>query len=84
MAERRLLHKSKVEEFVSWAEAKGWVRDPIPPRATFQVLRLKKPGHKMAVYYRRSFAPEHVVATEGAAVSLVRAWLRERCSGRWA
>lgn len=73
---RNLLHKSKMEAFAQWAETQGWLRESIPPKAAYQVLRLYKNGQRL-VYYARQKPTDHITCTTGPELDLVVRFIRE-------
>lgn len=58
---RNLLHKSKLEDFKAWLDAKKRVHRP--GRGDFQVLQVAVPHNQWAVVYDRIEAPEHYTVT---------------------
>lgn len=76
---RGRLATHKIPDFATWAGELGYVREPTPARAAYEVLRLRPPsGGAPLLYFRSDGAGVHVTAQKGAADGLVRRWLRER------
>lgn len=72
---RELLHRSKVEEFASWAIRQGYKRQPT--KGVYEVLRLGTPeGDGPLLFYLRDTG-DHAT-TFGEGTRLVRRWLRGR------
>lgn len=82
MADRSTLALSKLEEFAEWAVRTGhFVR--VPTKGHYEVLRLvRRNGIKGAaplLYYRKDTGGQfHATAQRGAALGLVKRWLRRR------
>lgn len=84
LASRGKLHESKVEEFAAWAEQNGYRREPVPPKAAYEALRLRAvDGGAPILFHRRTHAnmfggrPLHLtVSIDGQ--RLVCRWLATR------
>lgn len=61
MANRCLLHISKLNEFALWMEKQGWLS--IPTKGDFEILRLVKQGEKPVILYQR-FGCDHASIPE--------------------
>ena len=78
-ANRGRLATHKIEEFAAWAVSVGYIRQPTPAKAVYEVLRLRAPdGGAPLLYFRYESADVHVTAQKGPADALVRRWLEER------
>lgn len=77
MAERCLLHLSKVREFGAWIESKGFVL--AETRSEYEILRAKKPGRTVIVY-KRADAKQHASVMERD-YRLVRTFIDETKGG---
>ena len=69
------LHHTKAQEFIQWAEARGYVRQPT--KSMYEVFRLHnaKKGEILIAHLRdRS---DHVTTT-GRLTSLVANWMKEK------
>jgi hypothetical protein len=76
MRDRRLLALSKLGEFAAWAKTKGYRREKT--KGHYEVLRLRKPGEKPRLYFRRDVGGGVHATCQAASVGLVKRWLRER------
>lgn len=76
--DRALLAIHLLDDFATWAATEGWIREPIPPKSIYEVLRLRYGATKTrAIYYQRDRATEHVTA-HGDGVQLARRFVRAR------
>ena len=73
MAERCLLHLSKVHDFGTWLERRGFVL--VETRGEYEVLRAKKLGRTVIVY-KRADAKQHASVMERD-YHLVRTFINE-------
>jgi hypothetical protein len=73
---RNLLHRSKLGDFVSWAEACGW-RQEQTAASPYEVARLTCPGAKRPIIIYRRDSGDHLT-TFAAGTSLVQRWIKER------
>lgn len=73
---RDLLHRSKLAEFVAWAEAAGWQQEP-PKPGSYEVAKLMRAGAKRPVIIYRRDSGDHLTTFAGG-TSLVQRWLKER------
>lgn len=71
---RSLLAISKIEEFAAWAIADGFTRETC--KSTWEVLRLRWPGHQPYIFFTRGGAQHATSQSEGT--QLVKRWLRSR------
>lgn len=76
MAHRYLLHLSKLDDFAAWAATLGYVREAVPAKAEYMVLKLRR-GSEVLDFYKRDTATEHASAPDKA-VRLIHRWIRER------
>lgn len=76
MRSRCTLHKTKLAEFQTFCEGRGWTAEPT--RGGYEVLRMRHPGrvHPLIVHGRDS-ATEHYT-TWGESANELRVWLRSR------
>lgn len=75
MAERALLHLTKLDDFAAWCARDGWAKEP--NKGVYDALRLRR-GKECIVFYSRADAVEHATIPEGPGYRMVRAWLREK------
>ena len=73
MAERCLLHQSKLEKFREWISLKGY--EVIPTKSIYEVLRAKK-DKDTVIIYKKSYAKEHLTVQQKD-YHLVREFIRE-------
>ena len=74
---RSELHISKIDEFAAWAEKKGWKREPT--KGYYEVLRMRKPGRKPLILYKRIRTDHATIGwDQKAGASLVEQWLHEK------
>lgn len=71
---RNLLHKTKLEPFKQWLDAKGIAHRP--GRGDFQVLQVALPRNQWGVVFDRIEAPEHYTVT-WPLEAMVRRFIRE-------
>lgn len=75
--DRSTLHENHIDEFVAWAEARGWLR--VETKGEYEKLRLvrKKPrrGEGPAIFYQRARSTPHFTAY-GIGLDLVEAFFR--------
>lgn len=84
LASRGKLHESKVEEFAAWAEQNGYRREPVPPKAQYEALRLRPTAGGAPILFRHrerrnmfGGRPQHfTVSIDGQ--RLVGRWLAAR------
>lgn len=79
MADRALLHFSKLDDFVGFMARKGWSRADL--KGSYEVLRLVHPDHPPLVLFARVNAREHVTVQRGDAEH-VRAYIAQRRNER--
>lgn len=77
-SDRGLLSFSRLEEFATWAQSKGYTREPT--KGDFEVLRLRYPDEKPVIIYAKSSATEHLTVM-GRDHKMVRAFIRETRAG---
>ena len=77
MRTRDLLHKSKLQDFIQYAESKGYKEEPT--KGEYEVLRLR--GSKgMAIFHERLDRGDHFT-THGLATELVEQYIRDKKHG---
>lgn len=76
MSRRRdSLHHTKVEEFIKWAEAKGYESHHC--KGSFEVFRLHNPKKGEILIAHKRDRTDHVTTT-GRLTQLVGVWLKEK------
>lgn len=70
-----MLHKSKLEDFAQWLEARGWKR--AKTKGAYEVLRMTWAEETPLIVYRKNVVKEHYT-TFGTGQVLVKQWLREK------
>lgn len=76
MANRSLLHRSKVEDFKSWLQEDGWQIEQT--KGIYEIVRATKGTRKpLIVYTRDNKGKEHITVQERD-VPVVRAYIRDR------
>lgn len=80
MADRALLHLSKLDAFAEWMARDGWTREPT--KGAYEVLRLTKPGEVPLVFYSRERAREHATVQSGSQYGYVRRFIRASRTAR--
>lgn len=73
MANRHLLHKSRLDEFREWLIAEGW--QIYPCRDCYEVLRALSPKKKWFIAYRKTEVKEHYTVRDED-MSVLRRFLR--------
>ena len=74
MAERGLLHLSRIDAFAAWLEARGWVRQEA--KGLYEVLRMRHPGHVAPMILFARIRSRHAT-TQGGVHRLVREFINE-------
>lgn len=77
---RDLLHASKLEDFVAWARANGYVHHQTSPNASYEVARLSPydpGGYRPHIVIYRRLSGQHLTLCEDG-VRLVQRWIRSR------
>ena len=54
MRARNLLHKNQLEDFASWLEKRGWIRND--PKGEYEVLRMWHRQHKQPIIVHEKLA----------------------------
>lgn len=72
MRDRAMLHKSKIETFLRWAEGHGYSVEQT--QGIYEALRLRAPSGEVLIGHKRD-RTDHVTTT-GALTGLVKRWLR--------
>lgn len=76
MADRCLLHKSKLEDFKHWLVNDGWTIEPT--KGSWEVLRARKSNHKNPlIIYDRNVAKEHYTV-QSRDIGVVMAYINEK------
>lgn len=75
MANRKLLHKSKLKEFETWLVEKGWSIEPV--KGEYEVLRAKKPPNKPLIIFERLDSKEHYTVPNNHN-NLVYAYIKDK------
>ena len=75
MRRRDLLHKNKIQDFIKWAESKGYVS--LEVKGDFEVIRLSYDGEPPISFYAKLEPTQHVTA-HGLGLRLVKLYLSER------
>ncbi len=76
MANRELLHRSKLLEFRDWLRSKGV--QLLEPHSEYEVVRwMGRPGRPMPIIFGRRRRGDHLTLN-AEAERWVRRWLRER------
>lgn len=78
MAERRLLHKTKLEDFKNWLCSDGWTIEDT--KGYYEVLRARK-GKRLFILYKRLDRGDHYSVMEKD-VGVVRAFIRDNKEGK--
>lgn len=82
MANRKLLHRNKIEDFKSWLQADGWQIEQT--KGIYEIVRAKKGDRKpLIVYTRDSKGSEHITV-QSRDEGVVRAYIRDRRREAWA
>ena len=76
MAQRDLLHKSKLDDFRSWLFDKGWSIEDT--KGDYEVLRAVK-DKRTLILYRRAEVKEHY-SVQDKDVAIVREYIKDRKS----
>lgn len=79
MAERALLRKKSLTDFMKWLTEDGWTIEPIKSKGfTYEVLRARKTGRKNPLMvYDRNNAKEHYSILDRDA-SVIFAYLKAK------
>ena len=75
MRSRNRLHKNKLDDFKKWLLVHGWIN--CTPVGEYEVLRMKKPGARALLVFRRNELKEHYT-TYGVSEDQLSIWLKER------
>lgn len=66
-----------IELFAAWAQGEGYIREPTPPKATYEALRLRKDGTgKPLIFFWRN--EKQYITVQDHARSLVHKFLVEK------
>jgi len=79
MANRDLLHKSKLSLFAEWLTKQGWIIQST--KGNYEVLRAKKTGYDTLIIWTRSNAKEHYSVPDKW-YALVRQFISEEIKNR--
>lgn len=76
MANRALLHRSKIEDFKSWLQADGWQIEQ--PKGIYEVVRATKGTRKPLIVYTRDNKGNEHITVQSRDEGVVRAYIRDR------
>jgi hypothetical protein len=76
VANRALLHRSKINDFKEWLRQDGWMLEA--PKGTYEILRARKKGKPpLIIYTRISETSEHITVPDRNH-GVVKAYLKAR------
>jgi len=83
MANRALLHRSKIEDFKNWLQEDGWQIEST--KGIYEVVRATKEGRRPLIVYTRddNKGKEHMTV-QSRDEGIVRAYIRDRKRETWA
>lgn len=76
MANRSLLHRSKIEDFEAWLREDGWQIEKT--KGIYEVVRATKPNRKPLIAYTRDNKGSEHISVQERDESVVRAYIRDR------
>ncbi len=76
MANRSLLHRSKIEDFKSWLQEDGWQIEQ--PKGIYEVVRATKGTRKPLIVYTRDNKGKEHLTVQDRDLPVVRAYIRDR------
>ena len=76
MANRALLHRSKIEDFKSWLQEDGWQIEHT--KGIYEVVRATKEGRKPLIVYTRDNNGKEHITVQSRDEGVVRAYIRDR------
>lgn len=76
MANRSLLHRSKIEDFKAWLREDGWQIEKT--KGIYEVVRATKPNRKPLIAYTRDNKGSEHISVQERDESVVRAYIRDR------
>jgi hypothetical protein len=76
MANRSLLHRSKIEDFKNWLKEDGWKIEQ--PKGIYEVVRATKGTRKPLIVYTRDNKGNEHITVQDRDVPVVRAYIRDR------
>ena len=76
MANRSLLHRSKVEDFKSWLQEDGWQIEQT--KGIYEIVRATKGTRKPLIVYTRDNKGKEYITVQERDVPVVRAYIRDR------
>lgn len=82
MANRKLLHRSKIEDFKSWLQADGWQIEQT--KGIYEIVRAKKGDRKPLIVYTRDNKGSEHITVQSRDEGVVRAYIRDRRREAWA
>lgn len=82
MANRKLLHKSKIEDFKSWLQADGWQIEKT--KGIYEIVRARKGDRKPLIVYTRDNKGSEHITVQSRDEAVVRAYIRDRKREAWA
>lgn len=82
MANRSLLHRSKVEDFKSWLQEDGWQIEKT--KGIYEIVRARKGDRKPLIVYTRDNKGSEHITVQSRDEAVVRAYIRDRKREAWA
>ncbi len=82
MANRALLHRSKIEDFKGWLQEDGWQIEQT--KGIYEVVRATKEGRKPLIVYTRDNNGKERITVQSRDEGVVRAYIRDRRREVWA
>lgn len=76
---RNLLHRTKLDAFVAWAQTHGYILHPRPAKAIWEVARLEEytpSGNNPHIVFYTRLHGDHLTC-DGEGVELVKRFLKE-------
>ena len=81
MANRKLLHRSKIEDFKSWLQADGWQIEKT--KGIYEIVRASKGDRKPLIVYTRDNKGSEHITVQSRDEAVVRAYIRDRKREAW-
>lgn len=81
MANRALLHRSKLEEFKSWLKEDGWQIEQT--KGIYEVVRATKEGRKPLIVYTGDNKGKEHITVQSRDEGVVRAYIRDMRRETW-
>lgn len=82
MANRNLLHRSKIEDFKRWLQADGWQLEDT--KGIYELVRATKGDRKPLIVYTRDNKGSEHISVQSRDEAVVRAYIRDRKREAWA